>query len=67
MTNLSPNEVITVDNQNEIIKDNDNSNLKDNKDKDVHRILDNSYQDYILDLGNEIYLHDDQSDSEDLK
>ena len=55
------------DNQNEIINDNDNANLKDNKDKDVHRILDNSYQDYILDLGNEIYLHDDQSDSEDLK
>ena len=55
------------DNQNEIVNDNDNANLKDNNYKDSHRILDNSYQDYILDLGNDIYLHDDQSDSEDLK
>lgn len=46
---------------------NNNTNLKDNKDKDTLRILDNSYQDYILDLGNDIYLHEDQSDSEEMK
>ena len=55
------------DNQNENINDKDDVNLKDNKDKEALRIVDNSYQDYILDLGNDIYLHDDQSDSEELK
>ena len=49
------------DNQNE------NINLKDNIDNDARRIIDYSYQDYILDLGNDIYLHDDQSDNEELK
>jgi hypothetical protein len=55
------------DNQKENANYNDDINLKDNKDKDVHKILDNSYQDYILDLGNDIYIHDDQSDYEELK
>ena len=55
------------DNQKENANYNDDVNLKDNNDKDAHIILDNSYQDYILDLGNEIYIHDDQSDCEELK
>ena len=34
--------------------------------KDLERqILDNSYQDYILDLGDEIYLHE-QSESDEI-
>ena len=59
---------IDVDNLEENIYDNqiekikDNNNLKNNMN---FQILDTSYQDYILDLGEDIYLHE-QSESEEL-
>ena len=38
--------------------------IKDNNIKNNYNIFDNSYQDYIMDLGDEIYLHE-QSESEE--